>query len=847
MRHAWSVPLIAAALIGGMVSCGGGGSASSTTPTAPTTPTTPTTPALPTVGYTVPTEVSPVSTSTSSQAGARTLNASGFGRALAALTAPAYADAGTDYSDAQTVRYVSQQSIDQFSIIETILNATAQTHYADTENLGAGPYKSIVSWQENKQGGNSKQIQTWIVDSSMVLVNDVPVNRINAWIEDSGRVLKAQFNIYASANQAADGSYLDYGVWTLNVKFSDAGDQYFTAQASLGANGESVVAINQYQLDNGNGSPRVVQAVLHKSPSTGYGKVSYPQDQNNGTSVQTTASYVYNAGQLLVHKTVPAPATLTYHDRTTSVPITLRYGLYDAVTGEDVVRSHSFGFPVSFSLDGVPQYGFYGANQGMDQLWTNGGQTIPDGTTVTRQDQGADGASYQTVSYLGTLSKRTYVAGTINDLLNIPVQTCINFQHQLTWSAGQSAWTESGSPFTQWDSLVAQPQKMVWIGGWDSVHNMQLNLVYDPNGPGGAGFYPATQGGNGSMTMMPGAAMFVPTDGTMLWVNIGGSIYIEYTGAATGWIQKSVVSFNQNTWTPTFDPAGDSAFSLGLNRQYFINNQGGNFIVTQTSASPATYDVRMEVLNPANPTNLADVVGGAASFKPVPFNSGASTYRFEADPGQANFLKLVYLTVGSQDAQGSPVPQVGDVVAKGLYGLEAYDAQGADLNLEYDWNYPGNGGNYGTQTFLTTGSGASLAYTLLDNPIQLAPLNLTVNGASRTLSLRYDGWMQGLPDINGALAMNDYVINDDITSKVINIPAGTLVTDQQDSSKAYVIKPLEIGLYLPVAATPDTSLDITQADAMNLGDPAVIPTFVDAGLGDEPTITVPKYVDGVKQ
>jgi hypothetical protein len=254
----------------------------------------------------------------------------------------------------------------------------------------------------------------------------------------------------------------------------------------------------------------------------------------------------------------------------------------------------------------------------------------------------------------------------------------------------------------------------------------------------------------------------------------------------------------------------------------------------------------MEIQTPANPVNLAAVTGNIASFRPQNYVPGqTSTYQFITDPTSANDLMLVYLTVGSQDQIASPAPTVGQVVSQGQFSMEAFDAGNNDLGLQYDWNCPNGNGNNGVQTFLYTTSGTTRTYTLLDNPIQLAPLNLTVNGGTRTLSLQYNGWMTGLPDYSSDLAINNGIITSDIASRIINIPAGTLVTDQSDATKSYVIKPLQIGLYLPQAATPDPTLDITAANALNLNDPTVIPAFVDNGMGAEPTVTVVTYVNGV--
>ena len=822
MKQAWTVPSIAGALIGGLVSCGGGGSGTTAPPVVP--------PAVRTTGFDVPTEVSPVSTGASaSQTGA-----TGFRGALAALSASlpaAYGDAGTDYSNARTLRFVSEHSIDQFAIIETILNAISQTHYAAAENINAGPYKSIVSWQENKQGSQAKTMQTWVVDSTIVQEDGADVNQVKVWIEDSGQLIKAMFKIYASAAQGADGSYLDYGVWTLNVKFDEAGTKYFAARASIGDDGATVLAINEHN-SSGNGGTEDRQAIMHKSDTSGYGKVSFP-DWVGNSQVQIAASYVYNPAQLAVHPLQPA-GQVNYKDRAASVEITSRYGLFDAATGADVLASHSFGFPVAFTLAGVPQYGYYGANQGRHQLWTSQGTPIPDGTTVTRQDQAANAAAYQTASFTGTLTRRTLVAGALGDLQNIPVETWVNFQHQITWNG--SEWQEAGAPFTDFATLVNQPRKSVWINGWRPGQGQMGgqpigNLMYDPSGPG---FYPANMGNDGMATRASNTP-YAPAAGDQLWINIGGSIYIEYTDA--GWVQKTVTAFDQQTWTPTFDPAGDAPYTLELNREYYINNQGGNFVVKYDGS---TYDVKMELQAAANPSNATTLLGTATLFKPQGFVQGqSSTFRFGTNPAQAaTYLKLVYQTVGTQDQQASPAPQPGAVVAQSQYSLTAWDAQGAPLPTQYNWDYPRNGETQGVQTFLYSDAGQGRVYKLLDDPIQLTPFTLQ----GHTLSLQFDGWMHGLPDYFNEMARNNYTITDAVAAKIINVPDGTVVTDLHDQAQSYVIKPLEIGLYLKPAAVHDASLDIGPADALVLS--AVVPAFVDNLMGAEPALTAVKYSEG---
>ena len=462
---------------------------------------------------------------------------------------------------------------------------------------------------------------------------------------------------------------------------------------------------------------------------------------------------------------------------------------------------------------------------------------------VTRQDQGGTGASYQTASYTGTLTKRTLVTADISDILNLPVQIWANFQHQLVWNG--TAWMENGLAFTDFASLVAQPQMNIMINGGGGMNGNPSSYVFDPAGASGAGFYlasPNPQTGQWSST----GQLYTPATNDSLFINIGGSIYIEYTGA-NGWVQKKVTSFDQSSNTPSFDANGDTPYSLQLNQQYYINNQGGNYLVTATA--PSTYLVQAEILSAGNPLNLATILGTAATFKPQNFDPNnptqTSTYTFVSDPSSAKFLSMIYASVGTQDAMASPAPVPGNPVAVGLNSLMGYDSNGQSLNIQYDWDYPMQGQNFGIQTFLYTAVNGVRTYKLLDDPIPLNPLVLhTADGTAKTLSIQFDGWMQGLPQFDNQLSINNYTMTDDIASKIINIPAGTLATNALDPTLTYLIKPLQDAVFLKVAATPDATLDIAPATAIDLTDATVVPAYSDNGMGTEPTIPTIKYSEG---
>lgn len=822
-----------------LVGCNSGGSSSST---------------VAGVGLDMPTEISAVP-------------ASGGGSsklAVALMALGAAADPGTDYSNAQTVRFVNEPTLEQFEIIETILDAMAQTHYADSDNINAGPYKAMVAFEDEQNGVETKMLEPWVVQSDLISEGGQTVNRVRVWIEENMdgmvRTIKAEVKIYEAASKNADGSYADYGVWTINAKFDDMGTNFFAAEASRGSNGETILALHE-RMQEGPTFTHQVKAYLNKSDTSGYGRVDYP-DWNSCTNWpcdpgMTSAAYAYNATNLGVQK--QGEAVPTFKNRTTITELTHRYGMFDSETGENVLKTKSFGFPVRFTDSTGTHFAYYGSWQGRHQLWSDIG-LVPDDTTVTREDHGANqtAETYTTVSFVGTLTKRTMVDADIADIQDLPFETWINSGGELIYSAGSTSWYENvcqpppgtctpSSTAFDLNKLIVDPnnnRKFVDVNGFNLTGfppNTSVRLMYDPDGTisphtQGAGFY-EVQGAPPTVTHMNNK--YTPADNDRIWVNVGGSIYIEYKGATIGWVEKELVNFDTRTWTPEFG-TNDRPYELEQNREHYINNQGANYVVkrTGTGVTAADHEVMIELQTAANPVNYATVLSGVDHFRA---QWGSNTYRFETAPG-LNFLKLV--AESATDSQGNPLTQ-GDVITEGQWGLVAVDAADSDIVdgqgrlVQFNWEYPRPGENWGTLTYLVD---ANSAYKLLDDPIALAPVTLA-NGAGvqKTLSLRYDGWMHGLPDLFEELRKSDFVVTPAIADKIINIPAGTQGTDASDSSKTYLIKPMEVSEFLAVVPDPG-NLDLTTANAVNLD--ALAPNFVEHGMGAMPNVTTVKYSEG---
>jgi len=176
--------------------------------------------------YKMPTEISAVPTSTNASVSNQSFTKKL--KALAKGAGKAATDSGTDYTLAITKKYVEEHALEQFEMIEEILNAVNQTNYND--HIGDGAYKSMVAFNDDENGVEVKSLEPWIVQADAIIESGVSVLRLQAWIEEEEDFfIKAEFKIYAPPTQNSDGSYTDYGEWVLNVKFDETGINNFYA------------------------------------------------------------------------------------------------------------------------------------------------------------------------------------------------------------------------------------------------------------------------------------------------------------------------------------------------------------------------------------------------------------------------------------------------------------------------------------------------------------------------------------------------------------------------------------------------------------------------------------------
>jgi hypothetical protein len=252
----------------------------------------------------------------------------------AALVPPA----GSDYDLAVTQKYVSEQALSQFDILNTIFTALAQTHYDDAANVNGPAYTAIVSWVEKNQGQDEKKLVKWTVLSTRA--SETAPNVVHAWFSmpmgdgtPQGFMVKAV--ITSAPVPSPDGSYSDYGEWEITAQLEGNMPFEFVASAVRDSQGRAVVRLGQSESKNPQVAASHTRGILIKSATAGFGMVDAPNRQNcqSEPCPQQRVAYAYNDSIVTLQKDSDPAVTKS---RTSFVDIVNRYGLFDASTGADV-------------------------------------------------------------------------------------------------------------------------------------------------------------------------------------------------------------------------------------------------------------------------------------------------------------------------------------------------------------------------------------------------------------------------------------------------------------------------------------------------------------------------------
>ena len=882
----WIAILLSVSLVA-LTACGGGSSSGGGTGTVPA--------AL--SDFVMPDEISAVPT-----AGTQDVSRAYYPSLFRALARSAAGDlpADSDYHTANTRKYVEEHSLEQFDILEQVLTALNQTHYYD--QIGQPAYRAMVVQPGDGGAQASKSLAPWVVEADIIDQNGNVVEpsnavdsgdydiRVRCWIEemDEGEVelIRAEFMITEPPTKNADGSFADYGAWHLNVRFGEGNDDFFAASCATGNDGENVITLHENFSEEGPGGqfPMEVAAIMHRNDDYGYGKVKYPDweavfgpgaDENITSIPQTEAVYAYNDELLAVQN--EGDIDPTYKSRTLEpVEMVRQYGVFDGVTGEDVLKTKSFGFPFYYTDGNATKRGYYGAWQGRHQIWADGDSLPAEGTVLTREDHGDPNSAPETYkmgpTFDGTFVKRTYANAQLADIQNIPVEIWVNQDFQLIYDSGtwyhctEMNWSPTPVCQTQvdfgdvygWETLTKNEndtRKHIHINGWDDTNQVDKQFVYlaaDTIGNNTAGFYLASQDPQTYETVVVEPLVALNTgDVTQLWAWVSGSVYVEWTGSA--WVEKEVVFWNEQHWMPEFGP-NDKPYKLPEGRELYINLHGTNYVVRKESGITS---VKVELQTAANPANV--VVNGSLSALNTysfrePWAGNNSTYAFDTDPASDTFLMLVYETIGDndkdQDGNANTGVAVGAVVNKDIWGIVAYDGSdnevlGADSEpLAFNWEYDSDGADmqdWGSVTYLLNNDDS---FKLLGDPIRFVSITAQNNGGdTKNLALQFDGWMMGLPDMYHELEKNDWTMTADVADKIVNLAAGTELTDAADSTQTYLLKPLEISQFLTVV-TDTTGMDLPDVTLADDVDVDAIDIYTAPNMGTMPTGTPLLYSEG---
>lgn len=752
-------------------------------------------------------------------------------RTLPPRGALAMPPADSDYAMAPTITFVYDPALGQFEGIEHIVRGLMQSGYASDSVINTGPYRAIVSFSD----GATKQIEQWTVNSVTATHDGVPYTRVDVWTADAA----FEFMITEAPQLASDGTYLSYGAWRADAFYSADGAYNLVATAARADDGTPVLELDQHLGDN------IVLALWRRGSDSGIGNVQYADyeacQNANCAPVTRTAKFVYDATTLGLQRDSDP---VVYRDRTAAVEIVRRYGMYAADTGRDVNATHQFGFPVHEThVDGSYQFDYYGTWQGRHQIYAPSGPP-PAGTTLVRDDVMSEPYTASDVLQ-GTLARRTLSPAQLSDVRDIPLETYLDDSSHLRWTG--TVWLEchgsfdfstmppgcvgaTWTPFTRWSDLVLTPtdtRRNVYINRWDAQANKKVNYVYDPAGSAGAGLYVANIIQNRPVST---GVLYTPATDDLLNFGIVGSVFFQYDG--TGWVRRTVLAYNDRTGIPTFDPTGDTATQLVAGQEYYFMTPNASFVITLSSTG--VYQVGIELQRAATPVNAATFVAPGMLFQRSNAISGDSTYRFDATPGDASFMKLVYDTVGANDSGRNLAP--GDVVTDSQWSLVGL-VGGTPTVERYNWDYAASPGAFGSQQYLKDASGN---YVTLDDAIRTTSVTLHNHaGQERSLLLQYDGWFHGMDDAFSDLERNGFRLTTSFAADVIDIPAGTQLQDADQPALQYLVKPLEITEVLPLLQT--ASIDLSAADTLMLDS---LPTFVMPNMPYQPPDAPLKFSEG---
>jgi hypothetical protein len=491
-----------------------------------------------------------------------------------------------------------------------------------------------------------------------------------------------------------------------------------------------------------------------------------------------------------------------------------RYGLYDATTGDRVVRNS--GFPIEYTHGGTAYHGYLGY-WGL-QLPADAG-VVASGATVNKVDYGSGGSptttAYTVVKADGKLTKYTRQGTTLDKLDKIKLNTFVN--NVTGFYAGAQA-------------------------------NMQYELYWDNT----AGNFKVTGqvncGGNGCQTQTlqseqtVNASFFVNQGGLQGWSQaLGGEVFVKLGGIA-GPIQSSTVVVNYRTQDMVY-PSELPGTLYCVSNCPTAATMNAFFAPGSNAQSPYTGPTT----NNFNPTAIGNVVTYTSdSVAAVLKDNTAAAVTFtdqsalESRPQFMNGVRTGRLFVTLSDAECS--------IGSGTY----CDYKVNEADVYYQWE---TGANNWNQFAAVKDSGGNVVH--FDAPLQV---NYTVPAgiqygqyAGKTIVLQYGGFgdLWGIPGQCVSRLTNQPLSCENDDARYVPefvIPMSDTAGAVTAGSSNYLVKWLDReirfarkNLTACSALTIPTNVTLPVANAaMNPADPAS-----SIYIGVKPTVTTaPRVIHG---
>jgi hypothetical protein len=738
--------------------------------------------------------------------------------------------ADSDYARTATVTYVTEAALDQLGIVNAILEGLAQSHHDDPSVVNAGPYSILVPWVDASWDRQPvKRLARWVIDSRMLRVDGEDVNRVQIWPTRSltayEELSRIQIDVHEAPVPGPDGTFVDHGVWEMNVQGIELG--YLAASAGRRTDGSAILKLFHERAEGHR------SGVLVRSAEAGWGWLTSPEGgtcQGEGCVpspiVFPETTFAYDGHTLTWSKEGGAPVT---RSRDETVDVVFRYGLFEADTGRSTARPGLDLIPIAMA-----------APEGERRGWaSDGGISVEGGViagaSVRRTDGlGGEAAAGYVVSPPLTkrLTRTTYVdvdMEEVRDFVALYPYDTVTFSigfDGTAWCSVDLGSLQQGGPVgpctaesgifgdadfaaMAHDPLDLESNRSFFL--WSPSGQPAGYHVYVLDGPEGAGLYPAELVLN--LMVRTGDRRHLPQAGERMYGGHSQLAFVYFDGA--GWVRRALLGLSPGGDAYLFDPAGDRPWEFPLSSILFVVTDTGSVLVER--ASDGAFLSHAPMLSISTPAKAAHFVPPDVTLRDWVGTDG-SVYRFGTDPGRPDFLRVVYDTVAPRDLALGARP--GDLAP--TLNLCRWCAQ-PNLDTAFLWD--------GREDwhFLMDGSG----YVILPGGIDLTPVRVAGrDGRFRTRTLRsWSGYVQVDNDGGVAFAVGQpgFSMTRELANRVLAIPEGTEVSDLLDPGRRFLVKPLHVNQYL--LASEAAPLPLEAGSALR---EEPLPVFVCPDMGDVP-------------